>query len=69
MNSPRDILVWQIFKHICDIQIIHTFKRAWETFDIHTIVIPSYEHSFPVHDTFSANIKGHEDLLVQQVLW
>jgi hypothetical protein len=31
-------------------------------------VIPSYEHSFLFHDTFSVNIKGHEDLLVQQVI-
>jgi hypothetical protein len=38
------------------------------SFDIHTIVIPNYEHSFLVNDTISVNIKGHEDLLVQQVL-
>jgi hypothetical protein len=67
MNFPGDIFVWKIFKHICDIQIIYTFKRAWETFDIHTIVIANYEHSFLVHDTISVNIKCHEDLLVQQV--
>ncbi len=68
MSFLGDILMRKIFKHICDIQIIYTFKHAWETFDIHTIVIPSYEHSFLFHDTFSVNIKGHEDLLVQQVI-
>lgn len=68
MKFPKDNFLQQIFKHICDIQNIYSFKRTWEIFGIHTIVIPNYEHSFPVHNKLTGNIEGYEDVFVQQVL-
>ncbi len=61
MNFPKDILLQQIFKHICDIQNIYAFKHAWEIFDIHTIMIP-------IHDMLIADVEAYGDVLVQQVL-
>jgi hypothetical protein len=42
-----------------------TYTR--EIFDIHTIVISSYEHSLQVHNTLTIDV-SHWDVLVQQVL-
>jgi hypothetical protein len=55
--------------HIHDIQNIYTSNTHGRyLIDIHTIMIPLYEHSFPIRNMFSVDIKGHGDLLVQQVL-
>ncbi len=61
LKFPRDILLQQIFRHICDIQNIYAFKHAWKIFDIHTIMIP-------IHDMLIVDVEGNGDVVVQQVL-
>ncbi len=56
MKFCWDVLVQQLLKQIGDIQDINFFKHAWKIFNIGAIVIPSFEHIFPVHYIFSSNI-------------
>ncbi len=67
MKFPRDVIIQQIFKHSHDIQNIYIIKRAWEIFNIHTIIILDHKHLFPFHDTFIIDIEGHGDVLGQQI--
>ncbi len=67
MKIPKDALIQQIFRHIHDIQNIYAIKHAWEIFNIHTIVFLDYKHLFPFHDTFTIDIEGHGNALVQQI--
>ncbi len=53
MKLYWNVLVQQVFKQIGDTQDIDSFKCA---FDISAIVIPSYQHIFPIHYILSFDI-------------
>jgi hypothetical protein len=56
MKLCWDVLIQQVLEQIKDIQDIDSFKRTWKIFDIGAIVIPSYEHTFPIHYILNSNI-------------
>ncbi len=49
MKLYQDVFIQQVLKQIGDIQDIDFFECTWKIFDTSAIVIPSYEHTHPLH--------------------